>query len=136
MPDIANHPRNSLGPRSHIGQLRVTIRCCSVSTATCTLWPTTPEPRPLVAIERLSGSVNDACRHSALLDVYSCPAETVGPVVPIQRQMRQVRPQTRGRATELERAAGHADAAALWVRNLERVNSALRAGGADRLKSF
>ena len=30
----------------------VTIRWCSISTATCTLYPTTPEPRPLVAGDR------------------------------------------------------------------------------------
>ena len=32
--------------------------------ATCTLYPTTPEPRPLVAIERLSGSVSETCCHN------------------------------------------------------------------------
>src|ERR1700716_4302342 len=39
----------------------VTIKWFSVSTATCTLYPTTPEPRPLVAIERESGSVSEIC---------------------------------------------------------------------------
>src|SRR3981081_3735219 len=32
-----------------------------IPTATCTLSPTTPEPRPLVAIERESGSVSEIC---------------------------------------------------------------------------
>jgi hypothetical protein len=38
-----------------------------VSTALCTLYPTIPLPRPLVAIERASGSVRDICLSSVCI---------------------------------------------------------------------
>lgn len=40
---------------------RVEMALPRMSTAAWTLYPTTPDPRPLVAIERASGSVSDVC---------------------------------------------------------------------------
>jgi hypothetical protein len=49
--------------------------------------------------------LNDACRHSALIDVPSCPGETEGAVVPFAGEVREVRHQECGCTAELEGAA-------------------------------
>ena len=54
--------------------------------------------------------LNDACRHQALIDVSSYPAETEVPVPGEMRQVRRPGQQDR-RAAELERAADDADEA-------------------------
>jgi hypothetical protein len=65
-----------------------------------------------LGVKRLIAScLNDACRHTALIDVWSYPAETEIPVRPQARGLRQVRQpgQQDRRAAQLERAAKRAE---------------------------
>jgi hypothetical protein len=49
-----------------------------------------------LGVQRLIAScLNDACRHTALIDVSSYPAETEVPSFPTPRRLRQIRPQAR-----------------------------------------